>query len=51
MQRFADYIKAKNVEEAEKAILDKHNGVSIYAVIEGYHQCADNYEYVRSVNA
>jgi hypothetical protein len=51
MQRFAAYAKAKNAEEAEKAVLDKHSGVSICAVIEGRHQCADNYEYVRSVNA
>jgi hypothetical protein len=51
MQRFADYTKAKNAEEAEKAILDKYNSVSICAIIEGWHQCADNYEYVRSPNA
>jgi site-specific DNA-cytosine methylase len=50
MQRFADYIEAENPEEAEKAIMDKHSGVSICAVIEGQHQCADNYGYVRSAS-
>jgi len=50
MQRFADYTEAANPEEAEKAVLNKHDGVSICAVIEGRHQCADNYEYVRNIN-
>ncbi|MDR1100720.1 MAG: DNA cytosine methyltransferase [Treponema sp.] len=47
MQRFADHIEAANPQEAETVVLNKHNGVSICAVIEGWHQCADNYEYVR----
>lgn len=50
MQRFADYIEAENLEEAEEAILNKHSGVSICAVIEGQHQCVDNYGYVRSTD-
>jgi site-specific DNA-cytosine methylase len=47
MQRFTDYTEAVNPEEAAKAMLNKHNGVSICAVIEGWHQCVDNCEYVR----
>jgi site-specific DNA-cytosine methylase len=47
MQRFADYIEAVNPQEAETAVLNKHNGVAICAVIEGRRQCVDNYEYVR----
>jgi hypothetical protein len=48
MQRFADYIEAANPQEAEQIILDTHSGVSICAVIEGRHQCADTYEYVQN---
>lgn len=48
MQRFSDYVEAANPNEAEKLMLNKHNGVSICAVIEGQHQCVDDFEYVRT---
>jgi hypothetical protein len=48
MQRFAEFERASNPVEAEKRVFEKHNGVSICAVMSGRHQCADSYGYVRS---
>jgi site-specific DNA-cytosine methylase len=48
MQRFADSVAAANAEDAEKIILDRHQGVSICGVIRGRHKCVDVYATVQN---